>query len=150
MSLPSKAIDRLFDRLAATYGRQWFLMWEGVEASAVKALWGHELASFENRMEPIAWALENLPAKCLNAIEFKNLCRQAPAPVVPQLPTPKADPERVKAELAKLVPVRQAIAETPKYDRLAWAKAILRDHMGGLHRTPTVIAMARNAIGEIA
>ncbi len=27
----------------------------------------------------VAWALENLPERCPNVIEFRNLCRQAPA-----------------------------------------------------------------------
>lgn len=142
MSLPLQAIDHLFDRLAATYGRQWFLMWEGVDASAIKSLWAHELSAFSgDRMGFIAWALENLPVRCPNAIEFKQLCRQAPVPDAPRLPEPKADPERMRRELAKLGSARTK-AQQPA-DRLDWAKRILENPKG---RTPTVIAMAERAL----
>ncbi len=145
MSLPLEAVDRLFDRLAATYGRQWFLMWEGVEASAVKSLWAHELDAFSGSLKRIAWALENLPARCPNAVEFKALCRQAPAPEERQLPAPAADPERVKAELAKLAPVRKCAAGHT-VDHKAWARSIINKHRGGLRVNPTALKLAREAL----
>ncbi len=151
MSLPSQTIDDLFDRLAATYGRQWFLLWDGVEAGAVKALWGHELAAFAGKRERcITWALENLPTRCPNAIEFKQLCRQAPSPDAPMLPLPKANPERMRAEFEKLAPTLTAMQSSIEAkDCLAWARAILVDVRGGIRRTPTVVAMARRALGMV-
>jgi hypothetical protein len=146
MSLESKAIDRLFARLSATYGVAFLRQYEGVEPGAVKALWGHELAVFEANLGRIAWALEHLPERCPNVIEFKNLCRQAPVQEVKALLPPKADPARLAAEVEKL---QAAIAEKPAsgYDFKAWAKNILANPQG---RTPTVLEMARRAVGVAA
>lgn len=102
MTLPIKAIDRLFERMAATYGAQWTRMWATVPISDVKTAWAHELAGYAGRLDALAWVLENLPERCPNVIEFRNLCRLAPTPERPRLPEPAADPQRVAAELAKL------------------------------------------------
>jgi hypothetical protein len=127
MPLPLKAIDRLFDRLTATYGREFSVKFDGVESSAVKSSWAHELSSFEKHLHMIAWALENLPERAPNVIQFKNLVRQAPELQVKLLPLPKADPERVAAELAKLSePKKQAIARAAGgLDGKEWARRIL-------------------------
>jgi len=97
-----KAIDRLFDRLGATYGASWTRILGDSPINEVKSVWGHELSIFKHSLFRLAWALENLPERCPNIIEFKNLCRSAPAPEVLALPEPKADPARVAIELAKL------------------------------------------------
>lgn len=146
MSLPSKAIDRLFERLSLTYGRQFSELYAAVDPGAVKALWGHELEVFANSLHRIAWALENLPPRCPNVIEFKALCRQAPAPEAPRLPEPKADPERVKRELAKLGEVRTQTAQTGTADHKAWAKAIMARHKAGENINPTSLRFAREAL----
>jgi hypothetical protein len=144
MSLPLQAIDRLFDRFAATYGVAWMRQWEGVDAASVKTMWAAELAGYGNHLKAIAWALENLPERCPNLIEFRNLCRRAPAADVPMLPEPKADPQRVAAELAKLAPLRVATKDIK--DHKAWAKKILADVDAGVRRNPTSVQMARDAL----
>lgn len=141
MSLPLQAIDRLFMRLGATYGRDFTSRYEGTDANAVKSSWAHELD--RTPLQNIAFALENLPERCPNVIEFRALCRRAPAPDVPVLPEPMANPDRVKAELAKLGHIRLEAA--PVVGRLDWAKRILENPKG---RTPTVIQMAKQALGE--
>lgn len=148
MSLPSKAIDRLFDRLAATYGRQFSELYAAIDPGAVKALWGHELSPWANRLDAIAWALENLPERCPNVIQFKNLVRQAPAPEAPRLPEPKADPDRVKAELAKLGPMRMqaSAASSGAVDHKAWAKRIMARHEAGESINLTTLRFAREAL----
>ena len=146
MSLPTKAIDRLFERLAATYGAGWTRQWADVPMADVKAAWAHELSTFSGSLHRIAWALENLPPKCPNVIEFKHLCRQAPAPEAPRLPEPKADPERVKAELAKLGDVRTQTVQTSTTDHKAWAKRILARHEAGEKINPTSLRFAREAL----
>lgn len=145
MSLPSKAIDRLFERLALTYGNQWANLWNGLDENAVKSMWGHELQAFGNRLEAIAWALENLPAKVPNAIEFKQLCRLAPLPPEKQLPAPKADPERVRQELAKLGELRKA-SKGVGFDHKGWARAIIARHDAGEKLNPTTLRFAREAL----
>lgn len=150
MSLPAKAVDRLFDRLAAVYGAQWLRQWDGVPMQDVKTAWGHELSVFADWLEAVAWALDNLPARCPNVIEFKQLCRQAPARAVAALPQPKADPARVAAELARLAPLRQATASVvalAAVDNKAWARSIVARHDAGAAINPTSLRFAREALG---
>jgi hypothetical protein len=150
MSLPLKAIDRLFDRLAATYGREWVSRWEGLDQNAIKAMWSHELGAYANHLEEIAWALENLPARAPNVIEFKQLCRSAPRrEEAPQLAAPTVDPAKVNAELAKLrdlLKAKPAINHDPK----AWAKRIMARHEAGEMLTPVSLQYAREALGVAA
>ena len=145
MSLPTKAIDRLFERLAATYGAAWTRQWADVPMNDVKSAWGHELQGFATQLEALAWALENLPERCPNVIEFRNLCRRAPAPDMPKLPEPKANPERIKAELAKLAPLRQAAAQEFG-DRKEWARRIVSRHQAGDRVRPLCLQFAREAL----
>jgi len=140
-----KAIDRLFKRLSATYGADWERSLGATPEIDAKSVWAHELEQFKGSLRRVAWALENLPERCPNVIAFKNLCRQAPAPEEVALPAPKADPARVAAELAKLGHIR-ATAAVAVAGRLDWAKKILSSPEG---RTPTVIRMAKEAMGSV-
>ena len=136
-------VERVFSRLAATYCADWHHAIAGTPISDVKTAWAHELAGFlatRETMMAVAWALENLPERAPNAIQFRNLCRQAPAAPVALLDAPRADPERVAAELAKLAPVRDAQDKPPPK---AWAKRILSRHADGEKVSPGVMAMAR-------
>ncbi len=146
MTLPIKAIDRLFERLSATYGSAWSRQWETVPMNDVKSAWAYELGSYAQRLEAVAWALENLPERCPNAIEFRNLCRSAPAPQTPKLPEPKADPERLKAELAKLGQLRAKTVATSSFDHKGWARRILGRFEGGEKLNATSVRFARDAL----
>lgn len=124
-----KAIDRLFHRLSATYGAEWDRAMGQTPINDAKTVWAHELQPFKFSLNRIAWALENLPDRCPNVIQFKNLCRQAPAPETIALPEPKADPARVAAELAKLGSIR--VAEKPVNGMKEWAYRLqARDKAG--------------------
>lgn len=137
----AEVIDRLFTRLAASYGAEWTRQWDGVPIGDVKTAWGHELAGFAKNLPAIAHALENLPERCPNVIQFHNLCRTAPGPVVVFLPQPKADPARVAAELAKMVPAAAV-------GRLDWARRLqAKDEMSPSSVTPTIRKMYRDALG---
>jgi hypothetical protein len=151
MSLPSKAVERLFDRLAMTYGNDWARRWDGLDLNAVKSLWAHELAAWADRLEDIAWALENLPPRAPNAIEFKQLCRQAPRPEVLALPEPKADPARLKVEMAKLREVMAAPRE--RQVNWEWARRIRSKKDAGAPVSSAAWAMASEVLqrqGEMA
>lgn len=149
MSLPLKAVDRLFERLTATYGRDFTTKFDGLEQAALKAVWAHELAGFSDKLGMLAWALENLPERAPNVIEFRNLARRAPAPEVPRLAEPKADPERVKAELEKLSPALTAMkAPRTTYDHKAWAKRIIARHDAGDRLNPTTLRFAKEALAH--
>lgn len=125
MNLPVTVIDRLFQRMSATYGSAWDRSMGTAPISDVKTAWMHELQGFSGRLDAIAWALENLPERCPNVIEFRNLCRKAPEPEKPKLPEPPADPVRLRAELAKLQPIIDAAKRAVTVDRLAWARRIV-------------------------
>ena len=131
MSIPVQAIDRLFQRMSATYGAGWDRSMGSAPIADVKTAWAYELGGFSSNLQAVAWALENLPERCPNVIEFRNLCRRAPAPDVPRLPEPAADPIRLKAELEKLRPVLEQARKDNSDDRLAWARRIVsRRQMG--------------------
>ena len=146
MSISIKAIDRLFERLAATYGSAWSRQWSEVPLSDVKTAWAHELSGYGGRLEVLAWALENLPERAPNIIEFRNLCRRSPAPEAPRLPEPKADPERLARELSKLQDLKQSVSKASKVDNKAWAKKILQRHADGEKTNPTSIRFAKEAL----
>jgi hypothetical protein len=145
MSLPSRAIERLFDRLAATYGNEWISRWQGLDGNAVKTLWAHELSGFAERLDCIAWALENLPARSPNVIEFRNLCRSAPQPETPRLPEPKIDPERLKQELAKLSSIRASVSPGSN-DGREWARRIIGRLEAGERINPATLKCAKDAL----
>lgn len=146
MSLSIKAIDRLFQRLNATYGSDFLGRYKGTPEEDLKTVWAHELAGFENHLHSLAWALENLPEKCPNVIEFRNLARRAPAPEVPRLPEPKADIARVNAELAKLGPLKAELEKAPR-GGLDWAYALQRRDNAGERLDMTVRHFYRQALG---
>lgn len=144
MSLPLAAVDRLFDRLIATYGRDFLSRYEGVDIGAVKTSWAHELAGFSDRLGLVAWALENLPDRAPNVIEFRALCRRAPVADPPRIDPPPANPERVAAELAKLGGIRKRAA----VDRIDWARAIVNRHQAGDRVDPLPLKMAQSALAR--
>lgn len=148
MSLPIKAIDRLFERLAATYGAFWTRQWSDIPIADAKSAWAHELAGFNGQLEALAWGLENLPEKCPNVIEFRNLCRRAPVPELPRLPEPKADPERMRRELSKLGQIKQQVLSIKTLDGKEWARRIIARHQGGFVVNAVSLRFAREALGE--
>lgn len=144
MSLPLPWVDRIFDKLTLVYGQAFLRRWADIDLNAVKSDWAHELAGFEHHPKAIAWALQNLPTdKPPTVLDFKFLARRAPPDELPRLEAPKADPERVAAELAKLVP----IVEKPKEgDGRGWARAILGRYKGGAKIAPATLRMVKQAL----
>lgn len=146
MSISIKVIDRLFERLSVTYGAAWIRMYEGMDSNAVKSVWMHELDGFEDKLHAIAWALDHLPERVPNVVEFRGMCRAAPALIVPMLTPPKADPERVKAAFEKL----NAPAPEDKYAQYggaAWAYRIVDKHNAGSKRYAALtLKMAREVV----
>ena len=144
MSLPLQAVDRLFARLHATYGRDFESKYVGIDTAAVKTSWAHELAGFAGDLASIAWALENLPERCPNVIEFRAICRKSPAPDVPRIEHASAGHERIAAELAKLAPV--TAQRTSHVDGKEWARRIIENDKNGIRsRSPLPLRMAREA-----
>jgi hypothetical protein len=154
-----RVIERLFARLSATYGRDFMGRWEGLDGDAVKASWAHELSGYNAALKPhpelvdnaallhpIAWALENLPERAPNVIEFRALCRRAPAADVPRLAAPAADPVRAAQALAQLESARHPSRNGP-VDHKAWARRHIANHAAGIKVSVGPLRMAREALG---
>lgn len=146
MSLPAPWIDKIFTKLTLAYGRDFIARWEGIELNDVKSDWGHELAGFAEHPEAIAYALANLPPKAPSVIEFRALARRAPLPEVKLLEAPRANPERVASELAKLAPMRvRKSAEVQGGNE--WAHRLIARANNGERLRPYTLRCARQALG---
>lgn len=150
MSLPLKWIDRIFEKLTMTYGRDFMDRWKGLSTSDVKTDWASELAGFENWPEAIAHALATLPAgKPPTVIEFRDLARRAPRKELIALPGPPADPVRMEAELEKLAAITgKKGARVGQVDHKAWARALIAREKAGEVLTPTVSRFAHEALAS--
>jgi hypothetical protein len=137
-----KACDHLFSRLLAVYGTQWTKQWQDLPMQDAKDAWARELGQYAGRLEAIAYALDNLPERAPNAVQFRNLCRSAPGPAAIALPMPEANPARMREELAKLGHVTGAKVQTTT-GAMDWAPEIIARHAAGAKITPTVLGMAR-------
>lgn len=153
-------INKLFDRLSATYGRDFMGRWEGLDADAVKLSWAHELSGYNAALkpspelvdnwvllQPIAWALENLPERAPNVIEFRALCRRAPAAEVLRLPEPAANPARMAEALEKLAPLRKGVSAGALAGSKGWAHRLIEKHERGEFVNVGPLRTAREALG---
>ena len=122
--LPRDWVERIWSEMRATYGAAFDRQWEcpasltkpeDIEGfyGDIKAHWAKVLAGFSSNPKALRFALDNLPPHPPNLVEFRALCIRRPEPQQPQLPAPKADPEKV----AKLV----AGVKVPGVDPKAWA-----------------------------
>ena len=139
-----EVIDRLFERLAAVYGAQWLRQWEGAPMGDVKSAWGHELQGYIGHLTAIAYALDNLPERCPNSIQFRVLCRAAPKPDVPRIDPPAADPAIVAQVLAGLTkPTRNP------HSMKEWAHRLKDRHSAGARLNRYQIQCYKAALREI-
>ena len=136
------AVDHVFSVMGATYGASWDRALGTAPISDVKTIWGDALSDFlhtDDAKRAIVWGLKNLPDTVPNSRQFRSLCRTAPSKAPVMLPAPTVNPEIAARVLGGL-----KVATGEKVDHLAWAKRILANPDG---RTPTVIQMAKNAMG---
>lgn len=118
MSLPILWVEKIFDKLTMNYGVEFMARYKGLPLADVKTDWADELACFEKRPSAIAFFLEHLPDRAPTAQQAKGICLAAQVVEKPIALAyePKADPERVAQEMAKLSTVT-VTAVNPK----AWA-----------------------------
>jgi hypothetical protein len=121
----AESIDWLFTRLAGTYGAQWTRQWEGTPMTDVKTAWAYELSAYAGNPSAIKHALDNLPERCPNVIQFRNLCRSSPSRVAPEIAVIPADQARVQEALSKLSPAPE------RGDMKDWARRIMARHESG-------------------
>ena len=134
-------IDRLFTRLAATYGADWTRQWASVPIGDVKTAWGHELASFITDLPAIAQALDTLPERCPNVIQFKALCRACrTVKTALLLPEPKSNPVFINQVLDKLADA------PPRIDGKEWARRIIQRKADGEFINPFSLNLAKGAL----
>lgn len=151
--LPEEWVDTIFMALRATYGVAFDRQFEPPTGSDeneskrfylnIKAWWKRDLAPAIAAPHTIRYALDHLPAKAPNLIEFKALCWQAPPlPRQGQIENKvRADPSRVAAEMAKM---RQVQETSPK----AWAYRLKEREEEGDRLTQAQRDMWRAALRE--
>ena len=133
MSISIAAVERLFDRLSMTYGSEFKNKWNGMPLNEVKSAWAHELSMFADNLHAIGWALQNLPDRCPNLIEFKSLCKQAPRPTTIALDAAKAPTEVVDKVLAEIAlkAFKAPKDDNGNVDHKRWAKKLKERHERG-------------------
>jgi hypothetical protein len=95
----SELIELIFRKCGLRYGRDFAGRWEGYDINDVMDDWAHELKGISP--ESVAYALQNLPDKPPTVGDFKKISLNAPTKPLERLDPPKANPELVKAEIAK-------------------------------------------------
>ena len=103
--LPDSWIDRIFARLQGVYGRDFTGNFstglvDGVDLGIenTKQVWAEELACFSTAPMAIKYALEHLPTRSPNAIQFREACRVAPTVDASLKITQKLSPEESAAQ----------------------------------------------------
>jgi hypothetical protein len=148
MSLPAQWVDRIFAKMAVTYGNAWVRMWEGVDVDAVKADWASSLGFYFGRPSAIAWGLEHLPAdKPPTVLQFRELCRSMPDEPPKRIETSKAaDPAKVAEAMKRLR--KSSVQRTSARE---WAYALKARDEAGERLSILQREMYRDALrGDIA
>lgn len=141
--LPDTWMARIFSTLRSTYGIAFDRQWEcpplQEPADFARELadhWARELRAWgtKDKAHAIGWALENLPPTPPNLMQFKQLVRSAPAPVVPTISyTP--DPVKARAAMAMVGKVVEKLRPQQSADGRKWAATLLERHRQGLRLT---------------
>lgn len=139
------AVDHVFSVLAVAYGPAFTRSLGDAPEGEIKTFWGYQLSDFTHSKDAkraIVWALQNLPPKAPNAIEFKLLCRNAPSKQMLALPAVVT----VNPEIAAKVLEGLKAQPVSRVDHKAWAHRIIDRVKSGEKVSPTVLGMAQNAL----
>ena len=152
MALPTKAIERLFEKLQLTYGTEFTNKWGELNSMDLMTNWAHELSQFSNNLNAIGWALQNLPDRCPNLIEFKSLCKQAPRPSTTALEAPKAPAEVVDRVLAEIAAKAMKLPANKNgvTDHKRWARKLKERHEKGEKLSPYQINCYKTALDMLS
>ena len=149
MALPTKVVERLFEKLQLTYGTEFTNKWGELNSMDLMTNWAYELAQFADNLNAIGWALQNLPDRCPNLIEFKNLCKQAPRPQHQALDAPKAPVEVIDREISNMF-ARLIKKPTDAGDHKRWAKRLKERHEKNQHLSPYQINCYKTALDMLS
>jgi hypothetical protein len=154
-SLPERWVDRIFAVMRASYGARFDRQWEcpvGIDPADfvrdLKAIWGRELARFQQSPKAIEVGLDNLPEHPPTLPEFRALCARRPDVLPRALPAPKNPPPQ--GVLQRVASVGQS-----RRDARAWAHVLRERHRRGEQLTQFQVAcyeeaLAHEAHGEAA
>lgn len=147
MSLPAAWVDRIFDKLTITYGRDFLSRWEGLDLKTVKSDWGNELSGLFRQPSSIAWAIDHLPERPPTVIDFRRLANTMPTPNAPQIAYEPASMELVSELVKKIAP---AMEKNDNRNSLDWARRVIaRNENGSYRATRAALLMARDALGLV-
>lgn len=139
-------VEKIFQKLTLTFGRDFLGRWEGVPIEEVKADWAHELRGLQQNPAAIAYGLENVvKGKPPTVQEFRAACNRM-TPLYVSLPAPTPDAEIIAAEVAKM----QKLKAAQGHDFRAWAKRLKARHEAGDNLTRFQVNAYREALGEAA
>jgi len=89
----SKIIHKIFTHLTFTYGLEFTRNIDLVDYRDLTDFWAKSLNYYvPEKNWAVDWALDNLPIRCPNLIEFRNLCSRAPLPLRLQPKQPECSP----------------------------------------------------------
>jgi len=141
--LPESWTAKIFAELRNTYGVAFDRQWEcppGQDpADFARGLldhWAVELRAWgtDEKAYALRWALDNLPPAPPNLVQFKQLVRGAPAPVVAALSyTPNR--EKALAAMAKVATVVAGLAPGKSENSRRWAATLAERHRQGFRLT---------------
>ena len=149
-----KPPNRVFERLAFAYGRDFTARYEGVDANGLRSLWAHELMDrfLANDLESVAWALEHL----LRARAERHRVSQ---PMPPGAAQGRANPGRTQGQPRSawppnwpswkpmLQPIRDRERKFEPRPARAWAYRLVERHLSGEWRsTPAALVMAAEVL----
>lgn len=143
MALPLPWVDRIFDKLALVYGRDFVDRWAGISIADVKTDWGHELSGFEHHPEAIRHALQTLPMdRPPTVYQFREAAAKAPKMAALEMPLPPVDPAFVKTLMEKLTkPIEK------KHGMKEWAYRLQERHIAGEKLSRYQIHCYQTALG---
>ena len=73
--LPIADVERIFNKLANTYGNEWTAKWRGADYGRLQMEWAEQLGVLQEWQ--VDFALANLPERAPNLIAFKKLALEA-------------------------------------------------------------------------
>lgn len=117
MGMEQKLVDYLFSRLALRYGEAFLRQWPDTDIAAVKADWADVLDGV--RPQSLGYAMRYLPAdRPPNAMQLRDICRRAPPPDAPMLPSPAPnDPAVAAAAMKRMQATRAYLLNTSPAQR---------------------------------
>jgi len=136
-------VEKIFQKLTLTFGRDFTSRWEGIPLDEVKADWAHELRGFQQNPQAIAYGIEHcISGKPPTVQEFKTVCLRRQDAFV-ALPGPAINKELADTVIAKL--------KSPKHqnDMKDWARILKTRHEAGEKLSLYQVKCYETALGAV-